>query len=299
VQAEYSTVAPDNDYRYNGKELNEDYGMDLYEYGFRWYDAAIGRFTGVDPLADHPNQVDNSPFAYAWNNPVSLTDPDGRCPICPVLYAFAVGFGVGACADATVQVATNKIQGKGAFEDFSVSSTLISGTFSGFTGGQGGVVRAGLAAAGESITKQIVTDDAVANAVGGDFSTIQKNAINISATQVASDVVMDKIGGNAKVVGDAKVKVMERQLDRTTRIARNDPTSSGRAANQRNAQSRLNNANNANDYVGGTVGNGLQNVSDATRSALSIGGNPQVPMVAPQPVARDNTRVNIILPNNQ
>ena len=110
---------------------------------------------------------------------------------------------------------------------------------------------------------------------------------------------MDKIGGNSKVVGDGKVKVMERQLDRTTRIARNDPTSSGRAANQRNAQSRLNNANNANDYVGGTVGNGLQNVSDATRSALSIGGNPQIPMVTPQPVAQDNTRVNIILPINQ
>jgi len=37
----------------------------------------------VDPLADHPNQVDKSPYAYAWNNPISLTDPDGRCPDCP------------------------------------------------------------------------------------------------------------------------------------------------------------------------------------------------------------------------
>jgi hypothetical protein len=47
----------------------------------------------VDPLADHPNQVDKSPYAYAWNNPVNLTDPDGRCPLCPWLDAVVdIGF---------------------------------------------------------------------------------------------------------------------------------------------------------------------------------------------------------------
>lgn len=47
----------------------------------------------MDPLADHPNQVDKSPYAYAWNNPVNLTDPDGRCPLCPWLDAVVdIGF---------------------------------------------------------------------------------------------------------------------------------------------------------------------------------------------------------------
>ena len=36
----------------------------------------------MDPLADHPNQVHISPYAYAWNIPILLIDPDGLCPDC-------------------------------------------------------------------------------------------------------------------------------------------------------------------------------------------------------------------------
>ena len=84
----------------------------------------LGRFTGVDPLADHPNQVDKSPYAYAWNNPVNLTDPDGRCPICP----YIAGAISGAALDYGIQVATNLYQGKGAssFTDVDGKSILIS-----------------------------------------------------------------------------------------------------------------------------------------------------------------------------
>jgi len=42
--------SPGNDYTYNGKELNEDFGLSLYDYGARWYDAALGRWWSVDPL---------------------------------------------------------------------------------------------------------------------------------------------------------------------------------------------------------------------------------------------------------
>jgi RHS repeat-associated protein len=118
----YSTVAPDNDYRYNGKELNEDYGIGLHDYGARWYDAAIGRFTTVDPLADDAMQIDKSPYQYAWNNPVYYTDPDGRCPWC-------IGAIVGAAVDYGAQVAGNLAEGKGlgdALTDVDGTSILAS-----------------------------------------------------------------------------------------------------------------------------------------------------------------------------
>jgi RHS repeat-associated protein len=89
---EYAGVKK-NKYLYNGKELIEDAGLQYYDYGARMYDPVIGRWGIIDPLAYHPNQVDKSPYAYAWNNPVNLTDPDGRCPICPWLDAVVdVGF---------------------------------------------------------------------------------------------------------------------------------------------------------------------------------------------------------------
>ncbi len=65
-------TSTENRFQYNGKELEKDFGIDLSDYGARWYDAAIGRFTSVDPLAsDYSFQ---SPYAYATNNPVLLRD---------------------------------------------------------------------------------------------------------------------------------------------------------------------------------------------------------------------------------
>lgn len=54
----------------------------------------VSRWISPDPLADHPNQIDQSPYQYAWNNPIYWDDPDGRCPWCIVWAAVEVGLAV-------------------------------------------------------------------------------------------------------------------------------------------------------------------------------------------------------------
>jgi len=65
----------DNAYKYNGKELNEDLGLNLSDYGARWYDAALGRWWSVDPMGEA--QVSYSSYAYVYNNPMAFIDPTG------------------------------------------------------------------------------------------------------------------------------------------------------------------------------------------------------------------------------
>jgi RHS repeat-associated protein len=39
-------------YKYNGKEMQEEPGLNVYDYGARNYDAAIGRFINIDPVSE-------------------------------------------------------------------------------------------------------------------------------------------------------------------------------------------------------------------------------------------------------
>jgi len=65
----------DNLHQYNGKELNTDFGLNWNDYGARFYDPALGRFTTTDPLSEI--SFAQSPYLYAANNPISNIDFKG------------------------------------------------------------------------------------------------------------------------------------------------------------------------------------------------------------------------------
>jgi len=49
--------------------------VNLYDYGARYYDPALGRFSTVDPALEL--YYDWSPYCYVGNNPIRRTDPTG------------------------------------------------------------------------------------------------------------------------------------------------------------------------------------------------------------------------------
>jgi RHS repeat-associated protein len=126
-------------YKFTGKELDSETG--LYYYGARYYDPVLNKWISADPAFDkflpelegddNPfelpgiggiyNPINLNQYAYAHQNPVKLTDPDGQ------FVNILVGAAAGFVSDVGFQVATQLISGKGLDEiEIDFKSATIS-----------------------------------------------------------------------------------------------------------------------------------------------------------------------------
>ncbi len=73
--------------KFNGKELQNELGLNLYHYGARFYDPTIGQFTTIDPKAE--SYASQGGYVYAANNPIAFHEKNGENPVLAILRALA------------------------------------------------------------------------------------------------------------------------------------------------------------------------------------------------------------------
>ncbi|KFF04097.1 RHS repeat-associated core domain-containing protein [Flavobacterium reichenbachii] len=218
-----------NKYKYNGKELQDELGLNMYDYGWRNYMPDIGRWSQSDPLlndlkfAHDINDVDEddkeavymsiindfevgggiyntdnlNPYGYGYNNPVSFDDPDGRCPSC------IWGAVIGAAVDYGLQVAVNYAGGKSgsrAWTDVSLTSIAVSAGAGALSGGISSLNQYKNAARGVKIAVDVATDTGVSVA----SQAIKDGKISVGSTLV--DVGAGRLA--AGIAGKIEKKVL-------------------------------------------------------------------------------------------
>ncbi len=75
---ECKTALSAYNYLFNGKELQQEIGWEVYDFHTRFYDQVIGRFMTQDPMSESMNAW--SPYSFTFNNPIRFNDPTGMVP---------------------------------------------------------------------------------------------------------------------------------------------------------------------------------------------------------------------------
>ncbi|WP_234997602.1 DUF6443 domain-containing protein [Hymenobacter roseosalivarius] len=67
-----------NQYSWNGKEQQSEFGLGWHDHGWRFYDPALGRWVVTDPDAEEADQESWTTYQFGMDNALRFYDPDGR-----------------------------------------------------------------------------------------------------------------------------------------------------------------------------------------------------------------------------
>ncbi len=212
----------------------------------------VSRWINPDPLADHPNQLDKSPYAAMWNNPVYWTDPDGRCPWCIVWAVVEIGLAVYDAYETGATI-TDKNASTGekwaAAGGFALGAIIPGG---GYSKGAKEVTKAAVGTTTEKVVKETskdamqrgVKNEAIVIADEGltkntkTFQTIDpktKKPVNVKPDAVDANKVTEikdtkRVSNTEQIRAEREVakqqgKKFEIITGKKTKVSRNIPTS--------------------------------------------------------------------------
>ncbi|MFU8861320.1 MAG: RHS repeat-associated core domain-containing protein [Cyclonatronaceae bacterium] len=253
---------------YTAHEFENETGM--YNMHWRRYIPRFGVFTSVDPMADDAMQVHLTPYNYSWNNPVSNTDPDGRCPWC-------VGALLGGGVELASQIAINMSSGQSfaeAMSNVDVLDVVVATGAGALTGGLSTVRSLGtVAKTGISVTTNI--------AEGAAKATLGTQATEYGITDFSKDAVLGFAGSAGSAAGSriaSRTSTGQSLQNRASTLERragnkagNLNTAKGRAAHQ--ARQRANRYEASRGVAAGTAtqatGGGVINIMIPDNSATT------------------------------
>lgn len=165
--------------RFTGKERDAETGLDYF--GARYLSGAQGRFTSVDPayeseILEYPQTWNR--YGYVYNNPLRLTDPDGRCPNC---LAAGAGALIGGAIEGGIDLYSQLRQSGGDWSQ--INRGELVGSIA------GGAVAGGLA--GFTLGGSLVADIAV-----GGAANVAGGIVNRTIQSAAGDGTVDPLGGD-------------------------------------------------------------------------------------------------------
>lgn len=174
-----SAIASTQPYKYTGKELDRENGLDMYDFEARMLNSSICYWIMPDPLAEL--DVDASPYSVCKGNPNSNSDPSG------MIVNNIIGGIVGGFAEYGTQVAANLFE-KGlsidVFTDVDIADIAVATVEGAITSG-GSVVRRTIVKG----TAMAVRNSVDYNVHDGLKIKSAKKAAQAMATEVASSII--------------------------------------------------------------------------------------------------------------
>jgi RHS repeat-associated protein len=285
MEGDWNGAQGKNKYQYNGKELNDDFGLGWNHHDWRFYDVAIGRFVTVDRLAEEEDQEQLSPYHFSYNNPIRYDDPDGQCPTCITAAGMAL-------LEGGIELAGQLLENGGDFRkvdwvDVGVEAIKGAATGSGaglFARGAlevtGEVVKAGVDGSIEGGLETVVTKDEQ----GKRTKTLSEAGIDLAVGVVGGKLgdkavdkgisALQKGASKAKDVASAKTQAAKFATDRAKELKQGGESARSAAA-AKGAKMTSRDAKNAqmNSSVKKTVANKaktpLRVVSGAAQNRVS------------------------------